>query len=210
MTFDEAVDELYGAPLEDFVATRGRLAKEVGGDEGKELAKLRKPTVAAWALNQLARHARRDVDLLLDAGHRMRRAGADREAFEHAKAQERDALRRLTRAAAGLGVSAAAVDAVVAALRAAAVGPQGRELLARGRFVELPTATGFEAYAGVELPERRPARAAAKPRRPARPGPDDRELRAAEAALREAELKLRAAEAEADAARRRLEQLRRR
>ena len=67
MTFDDAVDELYGVPLGDFVSTRKRLANELGGDEGKELAKLRKPNIAAWTLNQLARRYRREVDLLLDA-----------------------------------------------------------------------------------------------------------------------------------------------
>ena len=31
MTLDAALDELYGAPLDQFVATRNRLAKELGG-----------------------------------------------------------------------------------------------------------------------------------------------------------------------------------
>jgi hypothetical protein len=77
VTLDEATDELYAADLDAFVADRTRLARELkeGGDgeAAAKLAKLKKPTVAAWALNQLARRHRRDVDLLLDAGHRLAR-----------------------------------------------------------------------------------------------------------------------------------------
>lgn len=191
MTFDEAVDELYSAERDAFVATRTRLAKELGGDEGAELSKLRKPTVAAWALNRLARDSRRDVDLLLDAGHRMRRAGADRTAFDEARAKETDALRRLTKSAEALGIGPAAVAKVNAALRAAAVTEYGREQLARGRFVDLPEATGFEAYAGVELPK--------PPRKAKTPTRNDTALREAQAELRELERRHRAAQAEADA-----------
>jgi hypothetical protein len=198
VTLEEALDELYGVPLENFVAERNRLAKELGGDEGNELAKLRKPNVAAWALNQLARQSRRDVDLLLDAGHRMRQAGVQKDAFEQARAKEANALRRLTKAAEGLGISDQTAAKVNAALRAAAVTEQGRELLALGRFVDLPTASGFEAYEGLELPKRPKMQAAAKPA--ARPRRDSPELKDAKAALREAEKKLRAARAAADAA----------
>src|SRR5437868_15153903 len=104
MDLEGAIDELYGASLEDFVSERTRWAKEwreAGSREQAEaVAKLRKPTVAAWVLNQLARRNRRDVDLLLDAGHRLREAqagvlsGKEREGFEQARKTERDALRR--------------------------------------------------------------------------------------------------------------------
>jgi hypothetical protein len=211
VTLEDALDELYGAALEDFVAERKRLAKELGGDEGKELAKLRKPNVAAWTLNQLARRERRDVDLLLDAGHRMRQAGVEKSAFEQARAKEADALRRLTKAAEQLGVSQQVVTKVNAALRAAAVTEEGRERLALGRFDDLPTASGFEAYEGVELPKpaKKRAKATSKKQRP-----DAAERREAAAALRDAEKRLHAAqrdveraEKEVAAARRRLDEL---
>ncbi|HET8528216.1 MAG TPA: hypothetical protein VFL60_04840 [Gaiellaceae bacterium] len=212
MTYDEALDELYGAPLEDFVAERKRLAKKLGGDEGKELAKLRKPNVAAWVLNQLARRERRDIDLLLDAGHRLRQAqagmlrGQERQTFEQARTKETGALKRLTKAAERMlrdargSASAAALAQVNEALRTAAVAEEGRELLARGRFVEPPQATGFEAFAGIDVPER-PSR-----RRPAK-SPEQRE---AEAALKELERRLRAARANVDALEEQVEAARRR
>ena len=80
MDLDEAIDELYGASLDEFVAERTRLAKELrdagNREEAQAVAKLRKPNVAAWVLNQLARRNRREIDLLLDAGHRLREAQA--------------------------------------------------------------------------------------------------------------------------------------
>src|SRR5690242_7776649 len=100
MTLDEATDELYGADLDDFGTERARLAKELRA-EGRQadaaaLAKLRKPTVAAWVLNQLARRNRREVDLLLHAGHRLRQSqagvvrGGKRESYEQAREAEAD------------------------------------------------------------------------------------------------------------------------
>lgn len=189
MTVDAALDELYGAPLEEFTATRNRLAKELGGDEGTAFAKLRKPNRAAWVLNQLAREHRRDVDLLLDAGHRLRQAGLDKGAVDRARAAENDALKRLARAAEALGAHGQALARVNESLRAAAVTEGGRELLARGRFTEPLQASGFEAYAGIELPKRK---------RKAAPKRTDERRRAA-AELRDLEQRLQAARAAADA-----------
>src|SRR5512141_3189256 len=138
MTLDEAIDELYGADLRAFVAERARLVRELRAqgdrEDAEELAKLRKPTVFAWTLNQLARRERRDVDLLLDAGHRPREAqagvlhGGDRVEFERARDLERAAARLLG------GSSSSVLPQVSSTLRSAAVSEEGRELLARGRF----------------------------------------------------------------------------
>jgi hypothetical protein len=202
VTLDEALDELYGAPLDEFVAERKRLTQKLGGDEAKELAKLKKPNVAAWVLNQLARRERRDVDLLLDAGHRLRQAqagvlrGVEKETFEDARRKESDALRRLMKAAERLmrdargTASAATLTQINESLRASAITEEGRELLARGRFVEPLRASGFDAFAGIDVPERK-ATARAKTKTNA----DER--RKAEAALRELEQRLHEAEREA-------------
>jgi hypothetical protein len=160
MSLDEAADQLYSSSLEDFVGERTRLVKELraAGKPGdaETLAKSRKPTVAAWVLNQLARRNRREVDLLLDAGHRLREAqasalaGGDREAFARAQKAQIQMLRRLRGDAERLlektrgGSSASVVDQVEQALRASAVSEAGREALARGRFVEPPRAEGFD------------------------------------------------------------------
>jgi len=206
VTLDDALDELYGAPLEDFVAERKRLAKKLDGDDAKALAAARKPNVAAWALNQLARRERRDVDLLLDAGHRLRQAqagvlrGAEKAAFEDARGKEIDALKRLTKASERLlrdargSASASALAQINEGLRSAAITEEGRELLARGRFVAPPQATGFDAFAGIDVPKGAPkarTRAAAtKTSASAR--------REAAAALRELQQQQRAAERAAE------------
>src|SRR5712691_5473470 len=105
MNLDDAADQLYSSTLEDFVVERTRLVKELRAagkrEDAEALAKSRKPTVGGWVLNQLARRSRREVDLLLDAGYRLREAqagalsGDDREAFEQAQKTQSDVLRRL-------------------------------------------------------------------------------------------------------------------
>lgn len=197
MTRDEALDELYGAALDEFVAERKRLAKKLDGDDAKDIAALRKPNVAAWVLNQLARRERRDIDLLLDAGHRLRQAqagvlrGGEKESFEDARRKESDALKRLAKAAERLlrdargSASASTLKKIDESLRAAAITEEGRELLARGRFTEPLRASGFDAYTGIDVPKRAPAKKAkAKPA--AKPKPDPR-IRELEQELREAE-----------------------
>ncbi|HEX6580351.1 MAG TPA: hypothetical protein VF195_05715, partial [Actinomycetota bacterium] len=53
------IDELYGLPLERFTAERDALAKELASagdrDGAARVKALRKPVVAAWAVNLLAR-----------------------------------------------------------------------------------------------------------------------------------------------------------
>jgi hypothetical protein len=199
MTFDDAIDELYGAGLDAFVPLRSKLVRELRAqgdkDESEQLAKLRKPTVFAWALNQLARHERRDVDLLLDAGHRLREAqagvlrGADKAEFERARQSEKDALRRLERAAAKVlteergSASSALLQQISSTLRTAAVSEEGRELLARGRFVAPLESEGFGALAGL-APDVPPASA---PRRQSATAEAKKKLREAKQRLQELE-----------------------
>jgi hypothetical protein len=216
MDLDSATDELYGARLEDFVSERTRLVKELrdaGDREGAQaLAKLRKPVLPAWVLNQLTRRSRRDVDLLLDAGHRLREAqagvlgGDERAAFEQARTIERDALRRLLADAERIleeergGGSAGVLSQVEQSLRAAAISEEGRETLALGRFVEPPEPAGFEVMTALAAS----VPAGRKPR-PKTPGRAQRDaaaaaLKEAKAALREAERDAREAERRAEAA----------
>jgi hypothetical protein len=216
MTLDEAIDRLYGVDLAEFVPERTRLAKELRAEgrreEAEQLAKLRKPTVAAWAVNQLTRQQRRDVDLLLDAGHRLREAqagvlrGNDKAEFDRARATERDALRRLTHTADELlgGTTPSTLQQIGDMLRAAAVSEEGREQLARGQFVAPLEAEGFGVLGAlapktpVPRKEKRADTAAAK--REARKAAQDA-LRAARARLRELEQKATVAEKSAEAAR---------
>ena len=201
MDLDDALDELYGAAPEQFVATRARLVKELkaGGhaDDAAEVARTRKPPLAAWALNQLSRRHRREVDLLLDAGHRLREAqaavlrGEKRDVFQRARNDETKALGRLLDRAETLledRSSPSVLGQIRESLEAAAVSDDGRALLARGRFAAPINRHGFDLVSdlagGLPAPSR--GRAAS----------DDAEKQAREA-LREAKSKLRDAEREA-------------
>ena len=216
MNLDEAADQLYGSSLDDFVSERTRLVKELRAtgeaEEAATLAKSRKPTVAAWVLNQLARRNRRDIDLLLDAGHRLRDAqatalsGQDRDAFERARKTQSDMLRLLRAAAERLleeerrGASASVLNQVEEALRAAAISETGREALARGRFVEPPRAEGFEVLSQLAGMSSKDAPSRRKDKDPGRA-----ERREATARLKEARARLREADAAAMTAEREAE-----
>lgn len=74
--YDEAVATLYRAPLEQFVTERKRLAAELKAAGDKEgaarFAKLGRPPVSAWAVNQLWWQARDAFDDLLASAERLR------------------------------------------------------------------------------------------------------------------------------------------
>ena len=80
MAVTEASD-LYGLPLDRFVAERGALAKalraEGNKDEAARVGSLRKPSVAAWTVNQVIRTQRRAVRALLATGDELERAQSD-------------------------------------------------------------------------------------------------------------------------------------
>jgi len=160
---EEQVDDAYAAPLDEFTARRNELAKTLRADgrrdEADEVKSLAKPTLPAWVVNQLARRDRRDVDLLLDAGHRLRRTqgggGVSRDQLDDAVRAERAALQRLLPAARrilaerGTASSSAVLERVSRTLRAASASDEGRELLARGRLTSELEAPGFELLAGL-------------------------------------------------------------
>lgn len=78
MTLDDVAGELYALDPGDFVPTRAERAAQARADGDRDLAKaitaLRKPTVAAWTVNLLARHAPQEIAALLDLGNALRSA----------------------------------------------------------------------------------------------------------------------------------------
>ncbi|MET9269286.1 hypothetical protein [Kribbella sp. NPDC003557] len=81
MDFEEAADAVYAAPAADFIATRNELAKQLKADGdalgSTRLKALRKPTVAAWIANLVARRLPDELDDLLALGDEFREATAD-------------------------------------------------------------------------------------------------------------------------------------
>jgi hypothetical protein len=141
------IDALYALPLESFTAERNRLAKALR-DRGDleladEVAALRKPVLAAWVVNQLAREHPRDVDLLLDAGHRL----LENQRSSTARERQREALGALlagAREVLGSRASEQTLRTVAETLRTASMTEDGRALLALGRLTQPLTTTGWE------------------------------------------------------------------
>jgi hypothetical protein len=176
----EAIDRLYGVPLEDFVPERTRAARglRAGGekDAAKQLAKLPKPSAASWALNHVAREDPAAVQAWLAAAEELREAslhaaevGGDR--VRAAMAGHREATTTLTAVVAELArpggrpLSEAMLDRVRSLLQAATADPEQADLLRAGRVTEEPAAGGALTPVG-------PPRA---PGKPGAPGPGDAE-----------------------------------
>jgi hypothetical protein len=86
--YEKAVTALYQAPHESFVAERTRLASELKVDDkaaAARLAKLGRPSVSAWAVNQLWWHSREAFDALFETAAKLR-AGKLSACADHRKA----------------------------------------------------------------------------------------------------------------------------
>lgn len=73
-SLEQDIDRLYQLPPADFTKERNALAKELGGDEGKRVKALAKPSASAWAVNQLYWRERPTYDALIAASERLRAA----------------------------------------------------------------------------------------------------------------------------------------
>jgi hypothetical protein len=202
---DEEMDSLFGLPPEDFVAARddlaGRLRQEGNAEAASEVKGLRRPTVAAWAVNQLSRRHSKEVRELLDVGTELRRAhsravskrGAG--GLRESTSRRRAIVARLAEAAdeilaeAGRGAGAHR-EAVVQSLEAATIDQEVADLVARGRLSKEVTAVaGFGGMEGLAEPEVTSKERLGAPRRPGRAASDREAARRQEleAARREAE-----------------------
>ena len=221
---ERELDRLYELPLEEFTLARDELARRAREESARAIAarikELRKPPVPAWVVNRLARERELDVQRLVKAGERLGAAQAEAvragggDAFEEARREEQHALDRLAARAKEIleesGRGSGNLDRVLATLRAASLTEEGRELLKRGRLTEELEPPGFEALAGVQVPQRAkvPPKSSKRPTAEARARVRElrgqlRELesraRSADRQVAQAKKELKAAEAEAAA-----------
>jgi len=168
---EREIDELFEAPLEEFTAKRNELARRLKRESENEAAEqvqaLGKPSIPAWAINQLARQEKGPVKALLDAGARVRKAqeralaGGRSDVLRAAQTEERNAVRDLTHRAqqilkdAGRPASRATIERISATLGAAAVTEPARKILKAGRLTDEVKVTGFDALAGLDVPQRK-------------------------------------------------------
>lgn len=189
-------DDLYGLPLDRFVPERGALARSLRADgrreQAAEVASLRKPSVVAWAVNQLVRTQGRALAELYDAGDKLSEAQAavlagrgDARSLHTAADRERVAVDALVIAARGLltsdghELSASTIDRVAETVHAAALDDDARVQVRQGRLERELRHVGLGVGTGIAPGERAPAPAVrppaqAKPRsRETAPGEQD-------------------------------------
>ncbi|MCC2322385.1 hypothetical protein [Cellulomonas xiejunii] len=166
---DDVVDELYGGTLDDFVARRDAAVRAAKAAKDKALAgriaSLRKPTVAAWAVNLLVRDDASLADALRDLGEGMRDAErsldgpALRELGKQRRALVSGLVTRARRLAADAGqkVSTAAAQEVEQTLTAALADPRVADAVAAGTLTHGTEHVGFgsaDATAPADTAER--------------------------------------------------------
>jgi hypothetical protein len=169
-----ALDELYDVDPDDFVATRKRLVGALRSDGEKTMAKVvdaaRRPTTAAWALNQLRR---REPDRLTDFLDRSRELrAASRDEMRAAIAAQRAAFNELTDAALAI-LGSRANDTyrsqITATLHAATADKAIAAQLEEGRLTKEIDEVGFP-FGGLDPADAGPS----APREPVSPTPIER------------------------------------
>ncbi|MBE2315465.1 hypothetical protein DVA67_005730 [Solirubrobacter sp. CPCC 204708] len=187
--------DLYALPLEEFISARDKLAKEIRKSDKEaaaKLAKLPKPTPAAWTANQVAREEPELIAALLDAGAALRAAqdaalaGGGADVLRQATQAERRAIDDVMRFAVtlkpgGKPLSRAMADRLRTTLHAAAGDPDLRAALQAGRLVGEAQQGGAWPFAleTTDLPAPPPKK------QPKQPPPEEVDRQAEERAARE-------------------------
>ena len=164
---DDPVDALFALPPSEFTAARNALVKQLRAakrrDEAEAVKALKRPSVPAWAINQVARAQPEAIEQLISAGaavgaaQRRALSGVRDSGLREASAQRRERIDQLWRLAADLLRDAGTEpfghrQAIAATLEAASVDPAAAELVRKGRLsADLPAPSGFGDVAGFSL-----------------------------------------------------------
>jgi hypothetical protein len=155
---DDALDGLYHGPLEEFTSARNELAKSLRSDgdaaAADEVKALRKPSRAAWLVNQLGVRKPKEVGELLEVGEELRAAqeemlagSTDRERLRELGRREQEAVDALLATAEAIGrehgVGEQILTRVGETLRAAAGDPEVAGAIRRGRLTREQRAAGI-------------------------------------------------------------------
>ncbi|MFD8104293.1 hypothetical protein ACFV24_32650 [Nocardia fluminea] len=213
MTLDDVAGELYTLDPGDFVSTRAERAAQARADGDRDLAKaitaLRKPTVAAWTVNLLARHAPREIAALLDLGDALRSAQRQLsgDKLRALGTQRQQVVNAMTKRAAELAAehdrpaSEQVLREVGQTLTAALADPEVADLVRTG---VLPTTVTYDGFGPAGLVAITGGKATT-PKRASKPRPAPKDTEAerraqAQQELDDAESGLAAARADRDAA----------
>jgi hypothetical protein len=144
-------DALYAGSPEDFTDARNRAAKDVGDkDLAAQIKKLKKPSVAAWAVNLLVRRESEQIDSVLGLAGQLRAAaealdGDELRALTRQRRQLTTALASSARSLArdaGVRLTGPVVDQVEGMLTAAMLDEVAAQVVRTGRVVTAFTSTG--------------------------------------------------------------------
>jgi hypothetical protein len=187
--FDVIADELYGLPPDEFVPARDdrvAAAKESGDrDLARALARLRRPTKAAWLANLLARHRTEQLDGLVSLARSLTQAQQelDGDALRALSGQRHRAVGAMARDAGrlaarrGEAVNDALVREVAGILDAALADPAVAEEVRAGRLTKTVRYSGFGPAGGEPdgsgAGDDMAAWAASAPQRHARPSGEE-------------------------------------
>ena len=146
--------DLYSLPLDRFTASRDLLARWLrsrgSNDEATTVARLRKPSLAAWGLNRASR-SHPDLVERLRESHRQLRAAKTTQAMQSASEMRNRAVSALVEAAvtelqaAGRPETSQTRDRITSTVLAVATDPEGEAALEEGRLVRdlEPSGTGW-------------------------------------------------------------------
>lgn len=171
-------EDLYALPLDEFTAARNALAadlkKQGEADAAASVKGLKKPSITAWAVNQVVRSHGADIEKLLEAGEELTSAqdalmsGSDPAALRDATRRRREVVVTLTKhaagalAEAGTAASRTHIDRITTTFLNASVDEEGRRRLASGTLTDDVGASqelvGAWAAAAAVEPDERPAR----------------------------------------------------
>ena len=178
----DSTEDLYGLPLPRFIPERDALVKALRSEKQRDAAaaaaRMRKPSVAAWAVNQLIRTQSKTIRALFQAGDDLARAQAaatsgkrTADALHDATRRQRDALENLLQAAKGLlssdghPLTAPTLERVADTLRAASIDAASRQQVADGCLPQELRFAGMGIGDLAALPAESPSAPATKPRR---------------------------------------------
>ncbi len=155
VSLDAQIDDLYQLPLSEFTRARTALQKTVRGADATHVRTQAKPTVVAWAVNQVYWRSRHVYDRLMKAGEKLRHAqiaaltgkAADvRDASTAHRKALADAVKEAEQIARESG-SHPAPDALMRTFEALSLAKEPS--VRPGRLTEALQPAGFEALAGV-------------------------------------------------------------
>ncbi|MFD8976539.1 hypothetical protein [Streptomyces sp. NPDC059593] len=201
MDVEEIAEELYGLKPSDFVAARDRYVAEArkAKDPGaaKAIASLRRPALAVWAANLLARQRPEETRQFLTLGETLREAHRtlDADQLRAASRQQHQFATALARTAAvlareaGQPVSDTVLHEIEQALHGVLAHPDVADLWSKGRLVKTPeAAVDFAAITPAKVPaDPTPADQPAPKKKPERKAARLRELKRARTTVKEAD-----------------------